>query len=392
MSSTNGLVGNLASMREGADEIERRALTIRQALEAAQGILNTILPSIESDAAEEFKFFYRSQSGSMQELPNQLQQFAKKLRSASDAIENAARSKSGNNREKPTDSNHDGQQTSQQSQPNGKVMPSTIHGHRPFDASQHNHAYNNPASNNEIKDKLIQFKKPAYISDDNKPLYKEFNEKQGQFITEQQKFDMYKELYATRLKYLRDLQAASPNATNDINRVASEIEQMKKALILQQSTVTDLMHQASALLTRVERVTPGAGANISGILSMANSQTSQQILDNTGSCVHYIAQRMSVPFAPNAYEWNDWVKKNGALYGIKEGNIPLAGSVIVMEQDHPYASEVYGHVLYVEKVDVDGTVWITDNNHSEMVKLTSLTHEITGPNIHYLYFPWETKG
>ena len=48
--------------------------------------------------------------------------------------------------------------------------------------------------------------------------------------------------------------------------------------------------------------------------------------------------------------------------------------------------------MYVERVD-NGVVWITDNNHPNMpIRLTDLTGETSGPNIHYLYFPWQTQA
>jgi hypothetical protein len=47
--------------------------------------------------------------------------------------------------------------------------------------------------------------------------------------------------------------------------------------------------------------------------------------------------------------------------------------------------------MYVERVD-NGAVWITDNTHRSPILLTDLTAEVSGQNIHYLYFPWWTQG
>jgi surface antigen len=94
--------------------------------------------------------------------------------------------------------------------------------------------------------------------------------------------------------------------------------------------------------------------------------------------------------AANAYLWND---RAAALpqYGITSGNVPLVGSVLVLEKTHPYADPVFGHLMYVERVDNDG-IWITDNLHTEPVKLSALTSETSGTNLSYLYFPWHTHA
>jgi hypothetical protein len=79
-------------------------------------------------------------------------------------------------------------------------------------------------------------------------------------------------------------------------------------------------------------------------------------------------------------------------YGITSGDIPLTGSVMVLEPTHSYADDVFGHILYVEKVD-HGIVWVTDNLHPDSpVQLTAIMDEISGPNVTYLYFPWHTQA
>jgi hypothetical protein len=47
--------------------------------------------------------------------------------------------------------------------------------------------------------------------------------------------------------------------------------------------------------------------------------------------------------------------------------------------------------MYVERVDAEG-VWITDNLHAEPVNLSALTAKTSGPNLKYLYFPWQTHA
>jgi hypothetical protein len=47
--------------------------------------------------------------------------------------------------------------------------------------------------------------------------------------------------------------------------------------------------------------------------------------------------------------------------------------------------------MYVERVE-NGEVWITDNLHPNPVKLSALTDQTSGPNMEYLYFPWQTHA
>ena len=92
----------------------------------------------------------------------------------------------------------------------------------------------------------------------------------------------------------------------------------------------------------------------------------------------------------NAMTWID----NAAAhpeYGITVGTQPLAGSVIVMQPEHSFANDIFGHVMYVERVE-NGAIWVTDNNNHTPVLLSSLTDELTGPNIQYMYFPWQTQA
>lgn len=94
--------------------------------------------------------------------------------------------------------------------------------------------------------------------------------------------------------------------------------------------------------------------------------------------------------ALDAHSWNDLVLEHPE-YGISIGDQPLEGSVIVLEREHSYADDVFGHVLYVESVS-DGEVWVTDNNNPEPIRFSDLTDQTTGDLVSYLYFPWHTRG
>ena len=187
-----------------------------------------------------------------------------------------------------------------------------------------------------------------------------------------------------------------PNTNmSGVPRVAALEDQIKRLdgdIAAAQRRVEILSGDADGLTTRLNRVMPGASADINLIQQMETAQTAPWVKLNTQDCVNYIVNKLPIPdgMAANAYLWND---RAAALpqYGITSGNVPLVGSVLVMEKTHPYADPVFGHLMYVERVDGDG-VWITDNLHPDPIKLSSLTSETSGASLSYLYFPWNTHA
>jgi surface antigen len=159
-----------------------------------------------------------------------------------------------------------------------------------------------------------------------------------------------------------------------------------------QNEIDDLNTQLHALQTRLDRVKPAAGADLAVIASMEQTQTPTWVQANTYDCVKHVVGKVSIPngMAQDAHLWDDLVQRMSE-YGITVGDVPLKGSVIVLEREHAYASNAYGHLLYVERVDSSG-VWVTDNNHPDPIRLSDLTTETSGTNVKVLYFPWHTRA
>lgn len=199
------------------------------------------------------------------------------------------------------------------------------------------------------------------------------------------------------LTALKDrLLSYDPNTNlSAVPRVAALEEQLRlldEQIGDAQSRVDTLGGYVDMLTARLNRVMPGMGADVTLIQGMETGETALWVKANTQDCVNYIVGKIPIPdgMAANAYLWND---RAAALpqYGITSGDVPLVGSVLVMEQAHPYADPVFGHLMYVERVDMDG-VWISDNLHAEPVRLADLTGETSGANLRYLYFPWHTRA
>lgn len=158
--------------------------------------------------------------------------------------------------------------------------------------------------------------------------------------------------------------------------------------------------QAAALEQRIKSttqrllaVTPPDAADPTIIRSLEGGQSEPYVLANTRDCVNYVASRVPIPgeLAANAHLWDERAAEL-TRFGIRVSDTPLAGSILVLEADHPYADDRYGHVALVEYVDSAGGVWITDNNHAQPVRLDTLTSETTGDRVKYLYLPWYTKA
>lgn len=72
-----------------------------------------------------------------------------------------------------------------------------------------------------------------------------------------------------------------------------------------------------------------------------------------GNCTWYVARRMKITFGGHAKYW----LKNAAAAGYETGKVPRVGSAVVVPSSSPY-----GHVAYVESVNGDGTMTISEMN------------------------------
>ncbi len=158
-----------------------------------------------------------------------------------------------------------------------------------------------------------------------------------------------------------------------------------------QQRITEAQQRIDEARARLLRVTPPDEADVALLRTLEGAQSEPYVLANTRDCVNYIATRVAIPgeLAANAHLWDERAAEL-TRFGIRAGDTPLPGAVLVMEQDHPYASDLYGHVMLVEWVDSAGIPWVTDNQHSAPVRLTDLTPEISGDRVKYLYLPWYT--
>lgn len=84
-----------------------------------------------------------------------------------------------------------------------------------------------------------------------------------------------------------------------------------------------------------------------------------------GQCTYYVYNRMAQVGTPigysmmgNAAEWPSYARS----YGYSVSNTPTAGSAIVFQQGLAGADPTYGHVAFVEAVNADGSLYISEMN------------------------------
>jgi hypothetical protein len=317
----------------------------------------------DTPAAMQFILRYRSQRAAMDDWLAHLTEFAGKLSNAADEIQTAAAKRvlvaGGAPRSLP-------------------VRPGEMPTHR---------AATPPAPETPLT---------AYVADVNEGLYRTLLGEQRDLLMgrlELGKLMDARAETAAELAALRErLSATGADGGARLDGLRDQLASLDSQIADTRERITGLEASIASATERLERVKPGAGADLGLIRGLIDTETPQWIKDATQDCVRYITERMPIPpgIPVTAHLWDEQAAKF-AQYGITSGDMPLVGSVLVMEPQHPYADDRLGHLMYVERV-AGGEVWVTDNNHSDPVKLSELTDELTGEHLRYLYFPWHTRA
>lgn len=185
--------------------------------------------------------------------------------------------------------------------------------------------------------------------------------------------------------------------SGDISQLEEAIANLDTELGSAHRDVENLENSINQTVERLKLVTPPADADIEFIKNMEYTTTEAWLrpytLDNgQGTCTTHIIDKIAIPreLIRNAGDWNNQALAHPE-FGIQIGNHPLVGSVLVMERAHPYASDVAGHVMYVERIE-NGEVYVTDNNNNAPISLSQIGVNPNDANISYLYIPWHTQG
>jgi surface antigen/cell division protein FtsB/uncharacterized protein YukE len=418
----------LEELRAASESLGITATNIRNAVTTAHGLVDGLLAiGFESPAATAFFTNYRRERTIMDEWPNELDSFSMQLETAADALEEAI------SQEMAAAGVDDGEEVVPPTGGSAGAPPPFIppaspggtgtgtgagtgSGHGSSGGSHGSGSGSSGSagagagtgsggSSSDEEEAPLPPPPPmdAYVNNRNQLVLDQLNQAQANLETNQTTLGTLEQRRAALVAEYDDLTArmaaagggVTPNAR--MRGLQEQIAALDREIAAATGNVDALNEQINALTERLDRITPGAGADLELISSLEGSQTSQAILnathnaDNSVNCVNYVCNRMPIPpgIPNNAYLWPENAARHPE-YGITTGDVPLPGSVLVMQPEHAYGHDVFGHVMYVERVDADGTIWITDNNYHDPIRLQSLTDEIGGPYMTYMYFPWET--
>jgi uncharacterized coiled-coil protein SlyX len=239
----------------------------------------------------------------------------------------------------------------------------------------------------------------GYISERNKALYEQWRDRSDEL---QGREAALAGLIETRQQKAEDLAALrnrlhSYDPTRDIDQIPriqamqAEITQLDADMAATQNEIDIMQARVDHLEGRLSRVNPGPGANDATLIALEQGETAPWLHDNTFDCVRHVVGKFNVPanLAVDAHLWDDMAAQFSE-YGVTTGDIPLEGSVLMMTPEHPYADDINGHIMYVERVE-NGVVWVSDDKNPAPVRLDEVTTE-QQQDMTYLYFPWHTIG
>lgn len=353
----------LSELRDAAEQLRQSNRHIAQSLTRVSDIINE-LTVLGMDEAQ-FQLLGRPPILSMNNWTQNLNHFADKLNTAADDIENAVQQEF--------------------------LLPH-------FDLSLLPERERTPLA--VVPEIAIINTGNWYVSSANRPLFLNLRDQQTALGDQQsertslidQRQAVFSELQATRNRALSHDPNLDLNTVPRIQTLETEITRLDEAILQHDTKIVDLNNELDSLSTRLDSVQPSNGADLYIVSQMDDTETNPYVVANTYDCVNHVVQKLPIPndMALDAHMWNDLALAHPE-YGITVSDTPLEGAVIVLEREHSYADNIYGHLLYVESVS-DGEIWVTDHQNTEPIRFSDLTSETSGDNISYLYFPWNTRA
>lgn len=272
----------------------------------------------------------------------------------------------------------------------------------------------------DTKDALGDIVADMYVDDSISPLEMLASSNNiGDYVDKQEYRSSMQESLSNTIKQINKLKTQLEKQKKDVENVikdqeaqkqslaAKEAEQAKlveetkgqesayQALVSQRSGEIESLRaqQAAAMAAAARRynINIGSGsASGGGYPSVWANAEQDTIVDSWGlynrECVSYAAWKVAstgrfVPHFGGAGNANQW-SSTTARYGIANGSTPKAGSVAIQ-----YVG-VYGHAMYVEAVNGDGTITVSDyNNNSDGLGWGRYHHySRSAAGLTYIYF------
>jgi len=250
----------------------------------------------------------------------------------------------------------------------------------------------------DTKDALGDIIADMYVDDSISPLEMLASSNSiGDYIDKQEYRSSVQENLSNTIKQINALKTQLEKQRKDVENVIRDQEAQKKTLAAKESEQAKLVEetkgqesayqalvsrrsseisslraqQAAAMAAAARRynINIGSGsASGGGYPSVWANAVQDTLVDDWGlynrECVSYAAWKVAstnrfVPHFGGAGNANQWPGTT-SRYGIKNGSTPVAGSVAIQ-----YVG-IYGHAMYVEAVNGDGTITVSDyNNNSD---------------------------
>lgn len=398
----------ISQLREASIRLNFAASQLTQSISTVRSLLDDLAAgSLQSEAGIDFAVRYEIERDDMDTWSQQLRIFAEQLAKSADEIEGALSANGSTASASGVDLDasfsagmmtlgNGGLLTKDLHPPSTQIrsaLPKSIRDpENPYEFDP------KPLPDAEVEPEPLEL--DAYVSYRNRPLFEEMQRKENLVQVSQNQLDNLLEQRAEKLGEINALKnrLASFNANLDVDNsprvvaLQTQLDQIDHDIVAVRDRIDMLNGDINDLTVRLGRVTPGAGADLNAIAELEGGTTSVWVRASTDGCVNHVVNQMPIPegIAADAHLWDDNAARL-TQYGITSGDTPLQGSVLLMEPEHSYADDVYGHLMYVERVQ-NGAVWVTDQNHLTPTLLTDITQETTGDTLKYLYFPWHTQG
>jgi surface antigen len=124
----------------------------------------------------------------------------------------------------------------------------------------------------------------------------------------------------------------------------------------------------------------GPDTSINDVTSIGDGYDGVNHLFPRGYCTYYVATQMKITFGGNAKSW----LANAKASGYVTGQEPAARSAVVFAG---YGYGRYGHVAYVQSVNGDGTITVSEMNYDHFNRVDTRTISVNSPGIRGYIYP-----
>jgi surface antigen/LysM repeat protein len=128
--------------------------------------------------------------------------------------------------------------------------------------------------------------------------------------------------------------------------------------------------------------TPQPDYSMDEVTSLGDGYDGVNHIFPTGYCTYYVASQMKITFGGNAKNW----LANAKASGYVTGSQPASRSAVVMTGP-TRTMRLYGHVAYVDSVNDDGTITISEMNYDHFDRVDTRTISAHDPSIRGFIYP-----